>query len=476
MKKITLTVLSIICCIALAVAQPQKVRCGIEAPSQEWDNWFNQKVEEYKLEQQQGRSKATTTYVIPVVFHIIYGNQNIGSFPNLSNAQVLSQIKIINDDFKGIGYNSTVYATMGSGGHLPFYNYAVANSLPAPDNNGVAIGSLDIQFKPAFVKPNGDTLAIAGIDRISYSANGWANPTSFTTKTSFTTYMDGTVKPATIWDPTKYLNVWVSDCNQSVSILGYSTFPAASTLTGLSAPYGNSNTDGTWIWAQSCGDVGTLASGYDKGRTLTHELGHYFGLRHTWGDSNCGNDYCNDIPPTKTANYNSWPIAYPFNASTCTNAGAYKSNATDGEMFMNFMDYCADEALWMFTNDQVIRMNTALINTPNRNNLTASALLVCKPDVGASADNMAKQYLNAVVNIFPNPSNGKFTITTNFATASTIKLQVRNVMGQLVLATEEKNITKAAFTYDISHIAKGIYIVTIADANGITINKKLIIE
>jgi hypothetical protein len=475
MKK-NLILISLLLTTLFASAQTNLKRCATETPSAEWDEWFNKQVEEFKLMQQSSRSKSNTTYVIPIVFHVIYGSQNIGSYPNLSNAQVTSQIQVLNDDFQGKGYNSNKYAPMGTGGHLPFYNYAVANNLPAPNNNGVPIASLSIEFKPAWKKPNGDTLIEIGIDRISYTAKGWSNPASFTSKTQFQNYFDNTIKPGSIWDPTKYVNVWISDCDISLGLLGYSTFPTGTTLTGLGSGTGTSNTDGTWIWAQACGNVGTLTSGYNKGRTLTHELGHFFGLRHTWGDANCGTDYCNDVPPSQTANYNAWPITYPFNAGTCTTSGLYKSNATDGEMFMNFMDYCEDAALWMFTSDQATRINTALTQSNNRKNLTASALLVCKPDVNSSAESIAKQYLKAVTNVYPNPTNGLINITTDFATNTNLKIEIRNIVGQNIFTKEEKNITSTNLQYNISNISKGIYFITLSTENGSAITQKIIVE
>jgi hypothetical protein len=479
MKKITLSSLFILCAIVVSMAQSATRnihRCSTAAPSAEWDEWFNQKVEEYKAEQITAKSKSTT-YVVPVVIHVIHGGQNVGTYPNLSDAQVLSQFQILTDDFQGVGYNTNQYASMGSGGKLPFYNYAVTNNLPAPNNNGVAIGNLDIQFKPAWKKPNGDTLDVVGIDRVNYSTHGWTNPASFTSVTSFQNYMDGTIKPSTIWDPTKYLNVWISDCNtSSVGILGYSTFPASSTLTGLGAPYGNSNDDGTWVWSKAIGNVGTLDPNYNKGRTLTHELGHYFGLRHTDGDANCGNDFCNDVPPTQTLNYVPWPTAYPYNVGTCTGAGLYKSNSVNGEMFMNFMDYSDDAALWMFTNDQDTRIKTALANSPYRSNLTASSWLVCKPDATASPELIAKQYLNLVTKLYPNPATDNLSIVTNFGENTDLSIVISNTIGQVLISKTEKNIASSTFNFDISNFGKGIYFVTFTDSKGTTITKKLIKE
>ena len=115
MKRNFTTILLLLSTLFFANAQSNLKRCSSETPSAEWDEWFNSQVETFKLAQQNGRAKANTTYVIPVVFHVIYGSQKIGTYPNLSKAQVTSQIQILNDDFQGKGYNSNQYATIGTG-------------------------------------------------------------------------------------------------------------------------------------------------------------------------------------------------------------------------------------------------------------------------------------------------------------------------------------------------------------------------
>ncbi len=359
-----------------------KQRCASEVPSQEWNDWFNKKVEEHKQNLANGRAKSSTGYIIPVIFHVLYNNETEGTFPNLDSSLIRQQIQILNADYAGTGYNTSLYAGMGSGGHLPFYNYAQTNSLPAPDNNGVAIANTGISFILATVDATGHVLTEPGIDRVSWSSRSWSSPSSFNSVNSFQNYINNTVKPNTIWDPTKYFNVWVTDESSSVGLLGFSTFPTGTTLSGLTGGgtgTASNSTDGVWVWSSSVGNSGTANAPYNYGRTLTHESGHYFGLRHVWGDGQCLTDYCNDIPQAKQANYvglagytgTTTVASYPYNIGTCS-SGAY-NNSQDGEMFMNFMDYSDDDAMWMFTNDQVTRMHTALTQSPNRSGLTASA-------------------------------------------------------------------------------------------------------
>src|SRR5690606_1528264 len=118
--------------------------------------------------------------------------------------QVISQITALNADFAGTGYNVQ---------NVPLdFAHLVANT--------------GIVFCLAQYDPDGNLLAEPGIDRVDYTANGWNNPYSYSNINTFQNYINGTVKPATIWDPTRYFNIWVSDRHNNTGLLGYATFPA----------------------------------------------------------------------------------------------------------------------------------------------------------------------------------------------------------------------------------------------------------
>jgi len=353
---------------------PNYTRCATPIPSHEWDVQFNKAVEEFKKTLPVGKA-TSTTYTIPIVFHIIYGTGEVlggsGSH-NVSQAQVNSQVPILNADYGGTGFNSSLYSGMTLSGHPAFYDYALSAALPAPDNNGVIMAGSGITFCLATKNPSGTTLTEPGIDRHTWqSIAGATDPAS---SGAIQTLFDGTIKPATIWDVTKYFNVWVSDGGTS-GLLGYATFPAGSTLSGMSGT-GTTSTDGVWMAYNALGNMGTAASPYNKGRTLTHESGHWLGLRHIWGDGNCLTDYCNDTPPASAANYVPGGTTYPYLPNSCTGTPP-TGNGPDGDMFMNFMDYSDDAAMWMFTTDQVTRFHTAMANSPYRTGLTASAANLC---------------------------------------------------------------------------------------------------
>jgi hypothetical protein len=162
-----------------------------------------------------------------------------------------------------------------------------------------------------------------------------------TTKTQFVDD-DGVKAPATggapPYKPETHLNLWV--CALGGGLLGYAQFPG-----------GPVATDGVVINYKAFGTMGTATAPYDKGRTATHEVGHYFNLRHIWGDTpDCsGSDAVADTPNAAGPNYGK--PAFP--TITC-------NNGPNGDMFMNYMDYVDDGAMFMFTSQQVTRMRAAL--------------------------------------------------------------------------------------------------------------------
>lgn len=306
--------------------------CGTVSPSAEWDKWFNEKVEERK------KSKlANASYTIPVIIHVIYGSEAEGTFPNISNAQVQSQIDVLNNDFAGKGAGTA--------------------NVPSIWKNLIA--NANISFCYAKKDPKGNVLAVEGIERISYKSLGIANPASIVDASgkndNFMYYINTQLKPKTIWDPARYLNIWVTDRPSASLLLGFATFPAGSTLDGIDGitSTGGPNNDGLWCWGKCFGTKGTLDPNYSQGRVSNHEIGHYLGLRHIWGDADCATDYCNDTPPAKQANYNC--PTFPANKGRC-------NGNTTGEMTMNIMDYTNDPCKYMFTPDQVTRMQTAMAN------------------------------------------------------------------------------------------------------------------
>jgi hypothetical protein len=162
-----------------------------------------------------------------------------------------------------------------------------------------------------------------------------------TTRSSFST--DDSVKRASSggtppFSPATHLNLWV--CSLSGGVLGYAQFPG-----------GPAATDGVVINTLAFGTSGTAEAPFDLGRTATHEVGHYFNLRHIWGDTeDCsGTDFVADTPNAAGPNYGT-PT---FPSVSC-------GNGPNGDMFMDYMDYVDDAAMVLFTAQQVLRMRAAL--------------------------------------------------------------------------------------------------------------------
>ena len=290
---------------------------------------------------------AAVTYTLPVVVHVIHNGEALGSGANISQAQVQSQLDVLNEDYRKLNADGT---------RVP----AVFQSVRA---------DAQVQFVLATRDPSGNLLAEPGIDRVRSGAKG------FTAAPYADYYVDDVIKPATSWNPDQYVNIWVLALPYAE--LGYAQFPDNTAgLAGLSPQGGAANTDGVVVTYTAFGRVGTLSATYNRGRTLTHEMGHFLGLIHVWGDANCGNDYCADTPTQETSNFG----CPSFPHVSC-------SNAPSGDMFMNYMDYVDDACMQLFSGNQKDRMQAVMAaGTPRRSTLLTSPAL-CSSPLAATATN-----------------------------------------------------------------------------------------
>lgn len=238
---------------------------------------------------------------IPVVVHVVYSN----AAGNISDAQISSQIDVLNADYRATNPDRTKVPSV--------WNALVADAR--------------IQFALAKTDPAG-------------------KPTNGITRTSTTVPTFGTndaVKSSTTggaapWPSDRYLNIWV--CQLGGGLLGYAQFPG-----------GPSETDGVVILQSAFGTTGTATAPFNLGRTATHEIGHWLNLIHIWGDRlDCkGTDDVDDTPTAQAPNY-----------GTPTFPHVSCSNGPNGDMFVNYMDYVDDQAMFMFTAGQVARMAATL--------------------------------------------------------------------------------------------------------------------
>jgi len=295
-------------------------------------------VEATKLRMQNGERGAVTK--IPVVFHVIHNGESVGVGNNLNATYINAQLEQLNNDYRKI---------TGTSG----------------DNSDPVGADTEIEFCMAVRSPGGSTLSEPGINRINRNTAGWTAPPYLICNLdgSFDrTYIEQTIKPESIWNSANYFNVWIAPLN--CGILGYAQFPSNSMLPGLNEIGGATNTDGVIVTTSTVGSTTTPNPGggnYSRGRTLTHEAGHYLGLRHIWGDGDCGaDDYCDDTPESDDANY-----GCPTTHVSCTTT----------DMVRNYMDYTNDVCMNIFTADQKARMQTVLANS--RPGLGTNAVTAC---------------------------------------------------------------------------------------------------
>ncbi len=340
---------------------------------------------------------------IPVVVHVLYKN----SAQNVSDAQIASQIAVLNNDFRKLNadFNTVVPSAFKSAG-----------------------ADLELAFCIATKKPDGSSTN--GIERKSV-------PSSFTFGNDY--YKSNGLAA---WDPTKYLNIWVGkfdgfDENGDPwsGTLGFAYLPDAAGL-----PY-----DGLCIGFDSFGTTGTATSPFNKGRTGTHEIGHYFGLNHIWGDeenscgTTAGNDGCADTPATKRPYFDK--PTFPTNQYACT-------TTANGSMFMNYMDYVDDAAMAMFTNNQkTITQNTMAGPRASLLNSNACSLLAVGEVEKANS-----------INVFPNPAVNYISIASPLMKIN--EVEIFAIDGKLV---KQANIKNETDKIDVKNLPSGTYFVRTYD-------------
>jgi hypothetical protein len=310
---------------------------------------------------------------IPVVVHVLYNT----TAQNVSDAQIQSQLTVLNNDFRKLN----------------------SDWINTPSTFTGLVADCEFNFCLATVSPTG--VATTGIVRKSTTV------TSFSTNDAMKYNAQG---GSDAWPSGQYLNLWV--CNLSGGILGYAQFPGGATAT-----------DGVVINYTAFGTTGTAAAPFNKGRTATHEVGHWLNLRHIWGDATCGNDFVTDTPVHNTSNYG------------CPSHPKTNSCGTNAEMFMNYMDYTDDACMYMFSAGQKARMQALFVTGGARESLktsggcgggTTTPQYCSSTGTNTSFEWIAKVQFGTINNTTgSNAGYGNFTsLTTNLTkgTANTLSL------------------------------------------------------
>lgn len=302
---------------------------------QQFENWLNPLIEKYKNDPTY-RSEVGGIITIPVVVHVIHNGDAYGVNENIRDEQVESQITVLNQDFRKIS---------GTPGF------------------GIGVDT-QIQFALAKVDPNGNPTN--GIDRVNLCREDWNLNDDLDQSSAL---VNTEVKPRTIWNPDDYLNMWSVNFG-SLGLLGYAQFPSASGLNGLDPNGGDANTDGVVSNYATFGSRTIYPAGnydgtqYDKGRTMTHEVGHWVGLRHLWGDGGCAvDDFCADTPNCSGAYF----------AGANTGGCIAPTQCSGTRQIQNYMDYSDDSCMSIYTQNQKDRMIAVFNNSPRRASLRTSA-------------------------------------------------------------------------------------------------------
>lgn len=353
-----------------------------------------------------GRNRRAADEIIriPVVVHVIHdqAETNIGGLnnPNISAEQIRTQIEVLNEDYR---------RKPGTPGF---------NDSPLGADTG-------IEFYLADYDPDGR--ATDGITR-----------TRYTSKTSFNPFTDDQLLADLVyWPSDKYLNIWV--CRLSNNYLGIAQFPSVDNIPGLD----NSNeefaeTDGVIIDFRYFGRrSGAITSRiYNQGRTTTHEVGHWLGLIHTWGDVDCGNDYCEDTPPTKE----------PNQTTNCNDKYSNCAGVTTRNMIENYMDYSPDSCMNIFTKCQAERMRAVLVVSPRRARMVEFA-----------KQGRLEPSERLFMELFPNPVSTQLQANVRFTDYQDIAVTIYDSRGIIVEQITYEDVWSRRIYVDVRNYTPGVY-------------------
>lgn len=369
-----------------------------------YDDWYNQVVE---IANRQASRDSRSKLTIPVVVHVVWKE----TAENIADFYITEQMRVLNEAFQRKNSDSTGLRSI---------------------------------FQPIAGNPNIE-FNLVSIERVQ-------------TNTVFTQGWDGTydaVKKAATggsdaWNTSQYLNIWVAylQPSQFGAILGYAYPPNGSPNWPSNSGASNANLDGVVVDYHVFRHFGSYLGAAVKGKTAVHEVGHYLGLRHIWGDGSCNVD--DGLADTPTA-ASQTPQNCDKTRNTC-NQGA----GDMPDMVENYMDYSSDDCLVAFTKDQANIMRTVLQNY-------RGGLLLA-----ASVDELEENS----VSLYPNPSNG----TVNYSLDNTIDgsstVTIFNVSG---VEIKKMNINNKFGSVDLSSFDNGVYIFSLNN-NGRILNKRIVLN
>ncbi len=399
-------------CAAVAYQKIQEENSKADSREQ-FEQWIQRKTFDQRKKSSTEKVNSSPS-IIPVVVHIIHNGEPTGTGINISDAQILSQINVLNKDYQRLNSDA---------------------SLTPPEFQLVA-GMLNVQFVLAKQDPEG--LPTTGIVRLKGTQASWAMAD------------DVKLKSLSYWNADDYLNIWVTNIDDPNGFVGYAKFPI-STLPDLSSSPNDPLTDGVVIHYDAFGssDDGAfnLDPKFNKGRTTTHEVGHFFGLYHIWGDDNgscSGTDYVADTP-NQGNNYNAQCPVHP------------KVSCTTNDMFQNYMDYTNDDCMNIFTAGQASRMTTVLQNSPRRASLTISKGAI--PPISVAIDLGIKTITSPGLTTCAG-SNIPYVLIRNYGTNQIITAKIQLKLNLVIAETKDftlnlSNLQETSLSFNAIAVAAG---------------------
>ena len=387
-------------------------------------NELNQQIQQVLDNRQRLRQPADNViYRIPVVVHVVHSTASnaIGGANNvnISDAQILSQIQVLNEDYR---------RQPGTNGF---------NTSPIGADAG-------IEFFLATTDPNGQPTN--GITRTYYAQ-----------KSQFNIFNDDALlSQIAYWPSDRYLNIWVTAIQDDY--LGYTQFPTmADTLRGL--PTSTSEfTDGSIIDYRVFGrQTGAVTrSLYLLGRTVTHEIGHWLGLIHPWGDNGgCNEDYVADTPPMNDGSVA--PLSCRQTYSNCNGKGQVR------DLIEDYMNYWPDACMNMFTAGQVARMRAVLSVSPRRVRLVKSTLTPLTESE------------KLTINVYPNPATSDPSVEVRLKGLQSFSVDLFDASGRQVRSTAYTDAPSTLVPLSTRGLTAGMYIIRVK-TEAETASKRLLVQ
>jgi hypothetical protein len=348
---------------------------------------------------------------LPIVVHVLYFDES----ENISDEQIHSQIEVLNQDFNALNTNY--------------------DETPAPFQ--ALRANVGIKFCLASKDPDGNSTTGITRKKVDIREIGETN--------AFYSEEEGTAA----WDVNKYINIWLAA--QGEGSLGFASLP------GTADP---PESDGIVIPSQYFGTIGTVQDFAPNhlGRTATHEMGHYLGLEHIWGNGQSGCDIDDNIEDTplqftESSECNTFP-----KFDQCTENG-------NGIMYMNYMDYSDDACMTMFSIGQGNVMKGVVMGGP-RSSLLESGMTNCE-----STTTSTKNIISNQLSIYPNPTNDFIRLELEDGNALiNAKLEIIDITGRTHIVQPQINNK----VINVSSLSNGVYILKIISDNKIYSNKLMI--